>query len=233
MRVPEGRAPTSDQAGWRPDDFVASLVALSPHTRDAYAHDVAEFVAWAERGGCAGPGRPRPPDPAPLPRLPRHPRLRPLVDRPQGGRAPRLPALPEAPRGHRARPGPEPARPEGRQPPAPGDPVRRGDRPPRRRPGPRDRDDADDDDPVATAVVLRDLAVLEVLYGAGLRVAECCGLRVTDCDLDRGLVTVVGKGSKIRRVPLGEPAVDAVADWLARGRPVLADRRHRPATSCS
>ena len=70
------------------------------------------------------------------------------------------------------------------------------------------------DDPVAVAVVLRDLAVLEVLYGAGLRVAECCGLRRADCDLERGLVTVVGKGSKVRRVPLGVPAVDALADWL-------------------
>ena len=55
-------------------------------------------------------------------------------------------------------------------------------------------DDGDGDDPVAAAVVLRDLAVLEVLYGAGLRVAECCGLRIADCDLDRGLVTVLGKG---------------------------------------
>jgi integrase/recombinase XerC len=80
----------------------------------------------------------------------------------------------------------------------------------------------DDDDPVVMAVVLRDLAVLEVLYGAGLRVSECCGLRISDCDLDRGLVTVLGKGSKVRRVPIGAPAVDAVAAWLDRGRPALA-----------
>jgi site-specific recombinase XerD len=80
----------------------------------------------------------------------------------------------------------------------------------------------DGDDPVVMAVVLRDLAVLEVLYGAGLRVSECCGLRISDCDLDRGLVTVLGKGSKVRRVPIGAPAVDAVAAWLDRGRAVLA-----------
>ena len=79
-----------------------------------------------------------------------------------------------------------------------------------------------DAEPVAVAIVLRDLAVLEVLYGAGLRVAECCGLRIADCDLDRGLVTVVGKGSKLRRVPIGAPAVDALRAWLARGRPELA-----------
>ena len=64
--------------------------------------------------------------------------------------------------------------------------------------------------------------MLEVLYGAGLRVAECCGLRIADCDLDRGLVTVVGKGSKVRRVPVGAPAVDAIRAWLACGRPELA-----------
>jgi integrase/recombinase XerC len=61
-----------------------------------------------------------------------------------------------------------------------------------------------------------------VLYGAGLRVAECCGLRTSDCELDRGLVTVLGKGSKVRRVPLGIPACDALRDWLRLGRPVLA-----------
>jgi integrase/recombinase XerC len=78
------------------------------------------------------------------------------------------------------------------------------------------------DDPAAVAVVLRDLAVLEVLYGAGLRVSECCGLRLVDCDLDRGLVTVLGKGSKIRRVPIGAPAVDALVAWLDQGRSTLA-----------
>ena len=76
-------------------------------------------------------------------------------------------------------------------------------------------------DPVEQAVILRDLAVLEVLYGAGLRVAECCGLRFDDCDLRRGLVTVLGKGSKVRRVPIGEPAVDALRAWLDRGRAAL------------
>ena len=72
-------------------------------------------------------------------------------------------------------------------------------------------------------MVLRDLAVLEVLYGAGLRVAECCGLRIADCDLDRGLVTVLGKGSKVRRVPIGAPAVEALGAWLDRGRAALGD----------
>jgi integrase/recombinase XerC len=73
-------------------------------------------------------------------------------------------------------------------------------------------------DPVSA----RDLAVLELLYGAGLRVSECCGLREVDVDLRRRTVTVVGKGSKVRRLPLGEPALAAVRDYLRAGRPALA-----------
>jgi site-specific recombinase XerD len=83
-------------------------------------------------------------------------------------------------------------------------------------------DDAPAPDPVALAVARRDSAVLEVLYGAGLRVAECCALRIEDCDLRRGLVTVLGKRAKIRRVPIGEPARDALTTWLRHGRAALA-----------
>jgi integrase/recombinase XerC len=75
---------------------------------------------------------------------------------------------------------------------------------------------------VPDPVALRDRAVLELLYGAGLRVAECCGLRDADLDLRRRVVTVVGKGGKIRRVPLGAPAIDAVRAYLRSGRPGLA-----------
>ncbi len=77
-------------------------------------------------------------------------------------------------------------------------------------------------DPVARAVALRDLAVLEILYGTGVRVSECCGLDRDDVDLARRSVTVLGKGSKVRRVPLSGPAADAVAAWLREGRPELA-----------
>jgi integrase/recombinase XerC len=64
-------------------------------------------------------------------------------------------------------------------------------------------------------------AVVELLYGAGLRVSECCGLDVGDVDLRRSLVTVLGKGAKVRRLPLGEPARDAVGTYLRAGRAVL------------
>ncbi len=61
----------------------------------------------------------------------------------------------------------------------------------------------------------RDDAVLETLYGSGLRVAELCGLDVDSVDLAAGAVVVWGKGSKSRRVPLSQPAADAIGAWLA------------------
>jgi integrase/recombinase XerC len=60
----------------------------------------------------------------------------------------------------------------------------------------------------------RDDAVLEILYGSGLRVSELCALDVDSVDLRGGAVTAWGKGAKQRRVPLGEPAHDAVVAWL-------------------
>jgi integrase/recombinase XerC len=223
MGEPLGQPSTAVAGDWRPDDFVASLVAVSPHTRDAYAHDVVEFVTWAERGGCAGPAaldhrtlrrylgyldtrgfarssiaRKAAALRAYLRYLKRHG----VIDH-DAGRSLRAPKganrLPRVIRSDEANDLLDAAL-ESRD----------------------EHDAADTDDPIATAVLVRDLAVLEVLYGAGLRVAECCGLKRADCDLGRGLVTVVGKGSKVRRVPIGAPAVEALTDWLDRGRPVLA-----------
>lgn len=59
----------------------------------------------------------------------------------------------------------------------------------------------------------RDDAVLELLYGSGLRVAELCSLDCSSIDLAHQAIRVWGKGSKERRVPLGEPACDAVQAW--------------------
>ena len=61
---------------------------------------------------------------------------------------------------------------------------------------------------------LRDVAILEVLYGAGIRVSELCGLDVGDLDRQRGLIRVLGKGDKERTVPLGGPAWGALDAWL-------------------
>jgi integrase/recombinase XerD len=74
---------------------------------------------------------------------------------------------------------------------------------------------------------LRDRALVEMLYGAGLRVSEAVGLERASVDLEKRLVRCVGKGSKERVVPIGREATDALRRYLARGRPYL-DKRHRP-----
>ncbi len=82
----------------------------------------------------------------------------------------------------------------------------------------------DDDAPLG----LRDRAMLEVLYGAGLRVSELVGLPLSGLNRRAGLVRVVGKGGRERLVPLGEPALAAVDRWLEEGRPVLVRAARRP-----
>jgi integrase/recombinase XerD len=74
---------------------------------------------------------------------------------------------------------------------------------------------------------LRDRALVELLYGSGLRVSEAAGLHRRSIDLDDRIVRALGKGSKERLVPLGRPAVDALRRYVAMGRPHL-DRRNRP-----
>lgn len=85
-------------------------------------------------------------------------------------------------------------------------------------------DAAQEGDPIR----LRDSAVLELLYGSGMRVSELCGLAVDDVDLDRGTARVLGKGGKERVVPFGGPARTAIAAYLSRARPTLVARAERP-----
>jgi integrase/recombinase XerD len=68
---------------------------------------------------------------------------------------------------------------------------------------------------------LRDRALLELLYGCGLRASEACGLRMRDVNADEGIVRVTGKGGKERDVPLGGAAADALGRYLRNGRPRL------------
>jgi len=75
--------------------------------------------------------------------------------------------------------------------------------------------DGPSDDDEAVWRRRRDDAVLELLYGSGLRVGELCGLQVGSLQLDRRSVTVWGKGAKERRVPLSDHAVTALRSWLA------------------
>ncbi|MEO5875289.1 MAG: tyrosine recombinase XerC [Streptosporangiaceae bacterium] len=76
---------------------------------------------------------------------------------------------------------------------------------------------------------LRDRAVLELLYATGIRVSELCGLDIDDLYRETGTVRVLGKGSRERTVPVGGPALVAVDDWLAQGRPALRTARSGPA----
>jgi integrase/recombinase XerD len=78
-----------------------------------------------------------------------------------------------------------------------------------------------------TPRALRDRAIVELLYGAGLRVGEAVALERSSVNLDERLVRCTGKGSKERVVPIGREAAEALRRYVARGRPHL-DRRHRP-----
>ena len=72
-----------------------------------------------------------------------------------------------------------------------------------------------------TPISLRDVAMVEMLYASGARVAELCGLDLTDVDYERQTIRVLGKGNKERTIPLGNPAMKALGVWLKDGRDLL------------
>lgn len=191
--------------------FASSLTGVSEHTQRAYVYDVNEFVAWCERGGCKIAAEL---DHRVLRRYFSYLQTRGLGKATISRKAASVHAYVRflrhrgvvsrdvAARLHTARA-------------------------PLKLPRVPRRDDAlamldnvtsaDPEDPRA----LRDAALLELLYGAGLRVSECCGLDVGDVDLRKETVTVLGKGSKVRRLPLGVPACDAVTAYLRDARSEL------------
>ena len=82
--------------------------------------------------------------------------------------------------------------------------------------------------PPPTTLGRRDRAMLEILYGAGMRISELVGLDVDDVDLDeRSVLIRSGKGSKSRRVPIGRKAAKAVGSYLSQARPPLAAKAGR------
>jgi integrase/recombinase XerC len=212
-------ASTDDALGaFALDEFVATLSARSAHTQRAYAHDVSEFVAWCGRGAQ--------PDPATID----HRQLRRYLAylQTRGFARSTIARKAAAVRAYvrflrRRAVLPRDVAVELRTPPG----IRRLPRVPRADDAAAVLDAAaspaaaTDGDPRTLAFARRDLAVLELLYGAGLRVSECCGLDIDDFDVRHRLVTVLGKGSKVRRVPIGDPAASAVSDYVRAGRSEL------------
>ncbi len=105
---------------------------------------------------------------------------------------------------------------------SPGTPAPSTPPTPSGRPTPTASTTGEPEDPTTRAVALRDAALLELLYATGLRVSELVGLDIDDVDGTASLVTVLGKGGKVRRVPFGAPAARAVEAWRSSGRPALA-----------
>src|SRR4051794_32926358 len=196
-----------------PGGFASSLTGVSEHTRRAYVHDVDEFVAWCERGGCT---RASDLDHRALRKYFAYLQTRGFGKASVSRKAASVHAYVRYLRRHGVLTRDVAAR-------------LRTARGPKKLPRVPRRDDAvamieraaeggdEPDDPR----VARDLALLELLYGAGLRVSECCGLDVESVDLRKATITVLGKGSKVRRLPLGAPACDAVAAYVAKARPAL------------
>ena len=194
---------------WEQEAFVRSLGSLSANTVDAYRRDVRDFVVWAERAQLAGP--------ADVTHLVLRRYLSYLTTRRLAKRSiarkaaalrryfgwlTRTGVLASDPSGRLTAP-----RGEGRLPHVLKDSELEVLFAPEAGAGePVDR---------------RDRAVVELLYGSGLRVGELCGLRPADVDLVRAQVLVWGKGSKQRQLPMSESSVEAVRGWLAGGRPAL------------
>ncbi len=210
--------PASAAAVWEIERFRNSLTAESPNTVVAYIRDVVAFALWAEENGRPGPLLV---DRVALRRYLANLATRGYAPRSIGRKAASLRrylgelhargVIPKDPSVGLSGPRGESRLPK-ILPPSEIDALMA-----RPRPGTRGADD--------TERMQRDEAVVEVLYGAGLRVSELCGLRRADVRLERQLITVWGKGSRQRTVPLGEPAVDALSAWTETGRPAYLRAR--------
>jgi integrase/recombinase XerC len=192
---------------WRIDEFVESLTACSTNTQEAYRRDLEGFVMWAERGGHC--------DATSITRLDLRRFLAFLGTRKYAKRSIARKASSlrryfgwlrkiglvqvdpsstlSAPRG------------DGRLP----EIMRTADLNTLLEPGASDNDESS-----SAWIARRDDAVLELLYGCGLRVGELCGLDLERVRIERGFVSVWGKGNKERQVPLGAATIDALSSWL-------------------
>ena len=215
---------------WHLDEFLSSLTAVADSTVEAYGRDLRSFTSWAGRLGLDGPGA--------VDRTTLRRYLAYLATRGQARRtiARRASALrryfrwlqrsrltDHDPSAGLSAPKGEARLPRVLHP----DELRHLVAPGAGGNGPGAREGTAAG--AATgAVDLRDVALVELLYGSGLRIAEATALDVDEVDLGRGRVVVWGKGGKQRTVPLSEPAVHSLRRWLADGRSALATE-HTPA----
>jgi integrase/recombinase XerC len=200
---------------WHQDDFERSLVAAAPNTVAAYRLDVAQFVTWAERAGVTEPAAVQP---LLLRRYLAHLSTRRFARRTIARKTAALRRYFDWLR-RRGLISADPARRLS---------APRGDaRLPRVLKG-LELGALLDGEEVAGPLDVRDRAVLELLYGSGLRVGELCDLRPGDVDLRRGRLVVWGKGGKQRQLPMNEPSVDAMRRWLSTARAALATAESPP-----
>ncbi len=205
---------------WQIDSFVVALASVAPNTVDAYRRDVLAFCQWAERAGIESPSAV---DRRLLRRYLAYLGTRRYARRTVARKASslrryfgwlhrsgRIGADPtvglSAPKGEARLPR-----------------VLRDDELDTLLDHPGGR--VAHDHP---AIRHRDDAVLELLYGSGLRVSELCAISSPDVDLERRSLTVWGKGGKQRQVPISAPAAAALAAWLQVGRPVLENADSPP-----
>ncbi|HEX2046268.1 MAG TPA: tyrosine-type recombinase/integrase [Acidimicrobiales bacterium] len=198
--------------GWEQEAFVRSLSSLSANTIVAYGRDVADFVTWAERARLAGPADV---DHVTLRRYLAYLATRRLARRSIARKAAAL-------RRYFAwlrRTGAISTDPSRRL----GAPRGEGRLPHVLKAEELEVLFAGGESAAEEPVALRDLAVVELLYGSGLRVGELCGLRPADVDLRRGQLLVWGKGAKQRQLPMSEASAEAVRAWVDRGRPAMVN----------
>ena len=188
-----------------------SLASDAPATRRAIPGRYRGVRSVGQPGRCLGSGAGRPSHVAALFGVFGDAKVFPQDHRPESRRRQTLFRMVAPPRARRRRPLAAPVGPRRRGAPSPCSPPRSS--------GPcsnRSRTAPAPHWPMSVST--RDDALLELLYGSGLRVAELCGLGLGDLDLKNRSVTVWGKGGKQRRVPMSCPAAEALGRYLASGR---------------
>ena len=195
---------------WNVDEFLRFLVAVSPATLKAYEQDLNEFIRWSEKSGSTAPEV-----------ITRNDVDSWIADMQKNGKAQktmarRISALRRYFQWLMSKKVIEK------------DPTAKVRTPkgPQRLPRPLQRSEIDqlfDESTPQNALELRDRLVVELLYGSGLRVAELCGLQEENLNLKNQTIEVIGKGSKIRTIPITAYACDLLELWIPTGSKAFDD----------